>query len=37
MTLTAAVLYQRQYAAMLDQVKSYGGSQAFIQADPKIR
>ena len=28
MTLTAAVLYQRQYTAMLDQVKSYGGSLA---------
>src|SRR4030095_3925174 len=28
MTLTAAVLYQRQYAAMLEQVKSYGGARA---------
>ena len=32
MTLTAAVLYQRQYAAMLDQVKSYGGSLAKLVA-----
>ena len=28
MTLTAGILYQRQYAAMLDQVKGYGGSLA---------
>ena len=32
MTLTAAVLYQRQYTAMLDQVKSYGGSLAKLVA-----
>jgi eukaryotic-like serine/threonine-protein kinase len=32
MTLTAAVLYQRQYAAMLEQVKSYGGSLAKLVA-----
>ncbi len=32
MTLTAAVLYQRQYSAMLDQVKSYGGSLAKLVA-----
>ena len=28
MTLTATVLYQQQYAAMMDQVKDYGGSLA---------
>ena len=32
MTLTAAVLYQRQYTAMLDQVKNYGGSLAKLVA-----
>jgi len=32
MTLCAAVLYQKQYAAMLDQVKSYGGSLAKLVA-----
>jgi len=28
MTVTAAILYQRQYAAMMDQVQDYGGSLA---------
>ncbi len=28
MTVTATVLYQQQYAAMMDQVKDYGGSLA---------
>ena len=28
MTLTATVLYKQQYAAMMDQVKDYGGSLA---------
>ncbi|MEP7329351.1 MAG: protein kinase [Betaproteobacteria bacterium] len=32
MTLTAGVLYNRQYAAMLDQVKDYGGSLAKFMA-----
>ena len=32
MTLTAGILYQRQYAAMLDQVKGYGGSLAKFMA-----
>jgi eukaryotic-like serine/threonine-protein kinase len=32
MSLTATILYQRQYAAMLDQVKSYGGSLAKLVA-----
>jgi serine/threonine-protein kinase len=32
MSLTATVLYQRQYTAMLDQVKSYGGSIAKLVA-----
>ena len=32
MTLAAAVLYQRQYTAMLDQVKNYGGSLAKLVA-----
>ena len=32
MTLTATILYQRQYAAMLEQVKGYGGSLAKFMA-----
>ncbi|MEO6566784.1 MAG: serine/threonine-protein kinase, partial [Casimicrobiaceae bacterium] len=32
MTLTATVLYNRQYAAMMDQVKDYGGSLAKFMA-----
>jgi serine/threonine-protein kinase len=32
MTLTATFLYQRQYAAMMDQVKDYGGSLAKFMA-----
>ncbi len=32
MTITAAFLYQQQYAAMLDQVKGYGGSLAKFMA-----
>ena len=32
MSLTAAVAYQRQYQAMLDQVKGYGGSPAKFRA-----
>jgi len=32
MTLTAGILYQRQYAAMLEQVKGYGGSLAKFMA-----
>ncbi|MBK6805221.1 MAG: protein kinase [Betaproteobacteria bacterium] len=32
MSLTATILYQRQYAAMLDQVKGYGGSLAKVMA-----
>ena len=32
MSLTATILYQRQYAAMLDQVKGYGGSLAKFMA-----
>jgi eukaryotic-like serine/threonine-protein kinase len=32
MTLTATILYERQYSAMMDQVKGYGGSLAKFMA-----